>query len=267
MTFASPVPLEYLDGTFYNDAATTFYLSPDKLVADYSIVRYERELELFKQHCPKGRVLDVGCSTGGFLFNLNRSSPDTYETWGTDVVLDAVEYAARQGIRVLSEDFLTHSPREGSFDAVTFWVVLEHLLEPRQFLVQAKNHLRSGGKCFVLVPNFRSLAIRLLGSKYRYILPQHLNYFSRQSLIALAGKDFEVIEVRTMHFNPIVILQDWRRGTDLVSDPERATLLKRTNSMKSNPWLGPLKIIYRGLESMIARFELADNLVCVLRKR
>lgn len=41
--------------------------------------------------------------------------------------------------------------------------------EPKLFLQKAASILKPGGLCFILVPNMNSLAIRLLGAKYRYI--------------------------------------------------------------------------------------------------
>lgn len=75
------------------------------------------------------------------------------------------------------------------------------------------------------------------------------------------------MEVRTTHLNPIVMLQDWQCRTELVRESARAALIKRTNSMKLNPWMRPLKFLYRGLESTVASVGLADNLVYVLQKR
>jgi hypothetical protein len=126
--------------------------------------------------------------------------------------------------------------------------------------------LNEHGLCFVLVPNLRSLATRLLGARYRYIYAQHLNYFSRTTLEKLARKQFEIVEVRSMHFNPIVIWQDWRRGGAEVSNEERATLLEKTTAYKQNPLLKPVKTLYRLSEVILGRLGLADNLAMVLRK-
>ena len=34
----------------------------------------------------------------------------------------------------------------------------------------------------MLTPNMNSLAVRLIGAKYRYIFPEHLNYFTPQTM-------------------------------------------------------------------------------------
>ena len=84
MIFANPVPREFETGDFY-DHSGAYYLSEDKLRSDYSPVRFERELRFFKRYVPSGQVLDVGCSTGAFLHQLQTLFPARYNVTGTDV--------------------------------------------------------------------------------------------------------------------------------------------------------------------------------------
>lgn len=269
MIFESPLPTEFDSGEFYEGAGASFYLSPDKLAGDHSPVRYERELKLFRRIVAKGRVLDVGCGTGGFLHQLNQRFPGTYEVHGTDVAGPALDHAESLGIAIKRGSFLDEAFEPGSFDAVTFWAVLEHLGDPKPFLKEAARVLRSGGVCIALVPNIRSLAVRLIGTRYRYILQQHVNYFSRQTLARLADEagDFSVEEVAFTHFNPVVIWQDWRCGGNFVSDQDRAALLKKTNSLKARRGLAPVRWAYALSEALLGTFGLTDNVAIVLRKR
>src|SRR5260370_20906784 len=78
MIYANAVPTEFACGTYYNEAGAEYYLSRAKLESDYAEVRFERELRLFRKHCKGGTVLDVGCSSGAFLFQLNRRFPESY---------------------------------------------------------------------------------------------------------------------------------------------------------------------------------------------
>ncbi len=265
MVFANPVPAE-MGGEFYNNLATPFYLSPEKLESDYASVRFERELRLFQRFCPQGMILDVGCSTGAFLFQLK--SRGNYQVIGTDISKPALDYARSRDLEIIGNSFPGHNFGEMRFDAITFWAVIEHLLEPEKFLRKAAMLLKSGGHCFILVPNMKSLAVRLLGAKYRYIFPQHLNYFTAKTLKRFVlTEDFEIVASGSMHFNPIVIWQDFRRKGEFVPDEQRAALLKRTTAYKQNPVLKPVKIIYHLTENILSRLNLADNLFIVLRKK
>ncbi|HUZ08084.1 MAG TPA: methyltransferase domain-containing protein [Candidatus Paceibacterota bacterium] len=265
MIFANPVPAE-MSGEFYDNLGTPFYLSPEKLECDYASVRFEREWRLFRKFCPQGMILDVGCSTGAFLFQLK--SRGNYQVTGTDISKPALDYARSRDLGIIGNSFPDHNFGEIRFDAITFWAVIEHLLEPEKFLRKAAMLLKSGGHCFILVPNLKSLAVRLLGAKYRYIFPQHLNYFTARTLKRFVlTEHFEIVASGSMHFNPIVIWQDFRSKGDFVPDDQRAALLKRTTAYKQNPVLKPVKIIYRLTENMLSRLNLSDNLFIVLRKK
>ncbi len=267
MIFANPVPPAYASGEFYDTEGAAYYLSPAKLASDYAPVRFERELRLFRKHCPRGAVLDVGCSSGAFLYQLNRRFPGDYQTHGTDVSGAPLDYAESQGITVRRGNFTEMDFGAQRYSAITFWAVLEHLPEPAQFLDRAATLLEPGGLCVVLVPNQRSLAARLLGARYRYVYPQHLNYFTRQTLRRLVARRWDVVETRCTHFNPVIIWQDWRSHGREVSNADRASLLQRTTAIKQSRWLGPVKAAYRWSERVLGTCFLADNLAMVLRLR
>lgn len=265
MIYANPVPDEMTSGTFYDNAGGEF-LSPDKLQSDYADVRFERELRLFRSHCQRGSVLDVGCSSGAFLYQLNKRHPGDYQVLGTDVSTAPLDHAAKMGIPVARGNFLTLS-FDQQFDAVTFWATIEHLFEPQSFLKKAAGILKPGGICIILVPNMRSLAVRLLGAKYRYIFAEHINYFTAQTLQKFVRRELFVLQLKSTHFNPIVIWKDFWQGGREIPREERSHLLKCTNTFKQSSWLLPVKLAYRAGESILAAFLLADNLAIIARKQ
>ena len=267
MVYANPVDASLVSGAFYDHLGPGFYVAPDKVQSDYAPVRFARELALLRRFCRGGNVLDVGCSTGAFLYQLRQRHPADYQVLGVDVAAAALDYAASQGVPVQKGPFVDMDFEGDSFDAVTFWATLEHLINPSDYLDKAASIMKAGGFCFVLVPNFRSMAVRILGAKYRYILPQHVNYFAAETLQTLAARErrFRVAALTSTHFNPLVIWQDWK-GAGEVSDAERARLLKRTTAYKQNPALAPLKFALAAFEKALGWMRLADNLAIVLQK-
>ena len=267
MVYADPLPPESAP-EHYDRLGRPYYLSPDKLESDYASVRFERELRIFRRHCRRGDVLDVGCSTGAFLHRLGRDFPRDYRATGIEVSTAALDHARRQGVDVVGDSLLTHDFGTRRFDAVTFWAVLEHLPQPTAFVQRAWELTRPGGCLLALVPNLGSLAVRSLGSRYRYLLPQHVNYFSRSTLASLLARDGGIV-VRQggSHFNPAVLWQDARRGDDApVPDAERAALLRTTTRLKQSPWMRPAKWALGGIECLLACAGLADNIWAVARK-
>ncbi|HWH71937.1 MAG TPA: class I SAM-dependent methyltransferase, partial [Candidatus Sulfotelmatobacter sp.] len=147
MIYVNPAPREFASGEYYDQTGAGYYLSPAKLESDYASVRFARELKLFRKHCPGGAVLDVGCSSGAFLYQLGQRFPGDYQLLGTDASGPALDYAASRGIPVMRGNFLEQDFAGKPFAAVTFWAVLEHLLEPKAFLEKAWSLLQPQGLC------------------------------------------------------------------------------------------------------------------------
>ena len=266
MLFVPAIPEALASSEFYRKSR--YHLSPDKLESDYAPVRFERELLLFRRFCPAGEVLDVGCSTGSFLHQLHSHWPNSYQVSGMDVAAAPLEFASAKGLRVTCGQFADWDFGEQHFDAVTLWAVIEHLPSPRAFLAKAADILKVGGHCLILVPNARSLAIRLLGPRYRYIMPEHLNYFTPGTMRRFIAQEprFTVCRLTGMHFNPIVIWQDWKSRGLPVPEADRARLLKRTTAWKQSPRWKLLKFLYRASDRLLSQLWLADNLAIVLQR-
>ncbi len=126
MIYANPAAAEFASGQYYGAIGSEYYLWPAKLQSDYADVRFDRELRLFRKHCAGGAVLDVGCSNGAFLFQLNQRFPGGYEVLGTDVSGAALDYAESRGVPVVRGNFTEQALGGKSFDALTFWAV-KHL--------------------------------------------------------------------------------------------------------------------------------------------
>jgi SAM-dependent methyltransferase len=76
---------------------------------------------------------------------------------------------------------------ESSFDVVTLWDVLEHVTDPVQFVRLCTALLKPGGYLFANVPDLDSFQARVMGRRWPLLLPEHFNYFTRESL-ELCGK-------------------------------------------------------------------------------
>jgi 2-polyprenyl-3-methyl-5-hydroxy-6-metoxy-1,4-benzoquinol methylase len=83
-----------------------------------------------------------------------------------------------------------------TYDAILMSQVLEHALDPANWLSNAFQMLRPGGCLVVAVPQFKGI-YGFLGARDPYITPpEHLNFFTRRSLGLLANRiGFEVVRV------------------------------------------------------------------------
>lgn len=100
----------------------------------------------------KGRVLDVGCGDGGFLF-LARSAG--WASVGFDYDSRMTAAARAKGEKAVSDDFdhFISTLKPGEFDAMTLFDVLEHTPEPARLLESIKPALRAGGHLAITLPN------------------------------------------------------------------------------------------------------------------
>ena len=143
--------------------------------------RWRRHRNLLLQQKRCGSILDVGCSSGGFLNTLKN---DGWDLYGIEMEPATAEKArATTGAHVFVGD-VAHAPfPDEHFDVITCFDILEHVYDPWQLLTRARAWLKPGGILYTVLPNIESWESRLLGSYwYGLELPRHLFHFSPASL-------------------------------------------------------------------------------------
>ena len=136
----------------------------------------------------RGRVLDIGCGAGDLLVALRT---DGWSVQGVEPqALGAERARGEHGLDVLTGRFEDVRLPEGSFDAVVFSGVLEHLHGPVAALRRARVLLAPGGLVAVLfLPLLDSLEARLLGPRWMALdLPRHLTHFEEATFAQMATK-------------------------------------------------------------------------------
>ena len=135
---------------------------------------------------PCGAILDLGCSSGGFLASFKGRSWDLFGIEMSEAV--AKQAKARCGAQVFVGDILDAPFPPGSFDAITCFHVFEHLYQPGEVLARVSEWLKPGGIFYTMMPNIDSAGARIFGSYwYALELPRHLHHFSPATLRNIAG--------------------------------------------------------------------------------
>jgi SAM-dependent methyltransferase len=118
-------------------------------------------------------LLDVGCGGGLFLRLMKQRG---FAGLGLDFSEDAARTAWRQQAAPTLCGALDHAPlRPAIFGCITMFHVLEHLPDPRVYLIAARRLLAPGGRLVVQVPNAASWQSRLLGQSWNGMdVPRHL---------------------------------------------------------------------------------------------
>ncbi|MEZ4437295.1 MAG: class I SAM-dependent methyltransferase [bacterium] len=150
------------------------------------------------------RLLDVGCSYGGFL---RVAREDTgCATAGVDMDAGSIEQAVDREVTEYRAGRLVDVGFEaGRFTAITFFESLEHHDAPIEALREAHRLLAPGGVVVVEVPNWAGLWRRVFRTAWLPLLiPQHLFHFTPETLAkALRAAGFTRIEHQQTMFYPL----------------------------------------------------------------
>ena len=170
-------------------------------------------------------LFDLGC---GFSQALIYFRDQGFEVAGMEVAAEAVAYGREHGIEVIQGEADSIPDLGGRrYDVVLMLDVLEHLRRPARILTAIREHLLSPRGLLVLdVPNdfnqFQVAADETLGLDQWWIVPpNHLNYFSPDSLKSLVEKCGYQNHYRESSFPLEMFLL---MGDAYVGDPELGSL-------------------------------------------
>jgi SAM-dependent methyltransferase len=152
-----------------------------------------RQTRYFLEHYTSAErgVLEAGCGSGEFLEVLRERGASPF---GLEASLAAVQAGRARGLSIehgypASGQIL----RNGPFHAFVTLNVLEHAVDPRDFLSGLRQNLCPRAVGMVEVPSFE----RMLEQRRPYdFIADHLSYFTADTLrLALETTGFEVLEV------------------------------------------------------------------------
>ncbi len=195
----------YYPPTYHGDTVHTIeaFLS-GKLQKSRSWRGETEKRDLVERFVGRGRILDVGCGDGKFLWALDSRKWDRSGVEFAEQTVQLVRGKIRD-ISFIEGDIFSHQLGEGSFDVITFWHVLEHLPRSREVLKRVHQLLRPGGWLFISLPNFDSLQARLFQRHWYAFddVPRHLYHFAPGPLeILLKERDLTVY--KHVFFSPKV---------------------------------------------------------------
>lgn len=164
---------------------------------------FTRRLNQIAKYQQPGKALDIGCGPGFFL---EAAQAKGYDGYG----LDPSEYI----VKVAGEKFGDHIRRgvietagyhPETFDLVVAFDTFEHIYRPLEWLEAVRRVLRSpdpasgkpGGLIAITTPDPSSLLAKLSGRGWvSFKLPEHVFYWSPQTIRRALAKDWEVLEIK-----------------------------------------------------------------------
>ena len=155
-----------------------------------TVIRFHELLDNLEPFRLTGRLLDVG-SGSGFFLDVARERG--WEVHGTEYDPNMVASCAARGFHMQQGPLDPSNYAQGSFDVITSFEVLEHLVAPQQELSYFHQLLRPGGALYLTTPNFNALSRRIARGSWNIVnYPEHLNYYTPSTIrTALLGAGFQ----------------------------------------------------------------------------
>jgi SAM-dependent methyltransferase len=126
-------------------------------------------------------LLDVGCASGAFLKVMEAAGWQGYGVEPAAAQYGRAKALLGEGARV-QQCVLQDARFDTAFDLITLFDVLEHVVDPAEFLKMTASHLVEGGHLLLNVPRIDSFASQVLRARWPLLLAEHLNYFTLESL-------------------------------------------------------------------------------------
>jgi SAM-dependent methyltransferase len=158
-----------------------------------------------------GRLLDMGCGLGFFVRAV--AAHPGWEAHGCEISEAAVRYANEvlSQPRVVRARLAEAPGAKASFDVITMWDVLDHILEPDVLLRRCHELLKPAGLLFIRTPN---IAIHLPRARLKklvlgerpgrsYLMARdHFHHYAPGTLRRLLERN-GFSDVQFLHLHPI----------------------------------------------------------------
>jgi 2-polyprenyl-3-methyl-5-hydroxy-6-metoxy-1,4-benzoquinol methylase len=173
------------------------YQVQSRVIYDENTVILEKNRESLRQIekcCPRrGRLLDIGCSSGKLLWLAKQNG---WSAYGVELNKDTAQIAQDNGIEVFVGELAAANYPLSSFEAIHAGDLIEHVQDPAELLSRISAFLRPDGVIVLVTPNHEALFPLLTYWLYRLFKvpwshptpPYHLNQFSEKSLDKLMQK-------------------------------------------------------------------------------
>ncbi|QQS48801.1 MAG: class I SAM-dependent methyltransferase [Acidobacteriota bacterium] len=149
-----------------------------------------------KRFVTRGRLLEVGCSTGELL---EAASKDSFEVSGVEADRRSCRIARARGLDPFAGSLRDAAFPDGHFTVAVLYHVIEHFPDPAAEIRELHRVTAPGGWLAVETPNIDNPWFRLLGARWRQFIPDHLFFFDPRTLRLLCERaGFEVVECRNV---------------------------------------------------------------------
>lgn len=278
ITYLEPKDIDMKD--YYNQDYRKLYtpvigkaLSAREMFEFYLSYQQERIDEIKHILNSKMKVLDVGCSTGHFLYALRDC---VQECIGIEFNReDAIFVNEELGIKTYTEPIQdTDIPLE-YFDLVTVYQVLEHIDDPIKFLTTIYKYLKPGGFLCIEVPNIQDALISVYNIKSYsdfWFREPHVFYFSPKTLSMMLKRSGFSGSTKTVQAYNFINHVNWiLTGEPQESANKGMSMPRLIDSESVNPAIRAefnswIQRVDKEYKQLLIKHNLAENIVFIGKK-
>jgi 2-polyprenyl-3-methyl-5-hydroxy-6-metoxy-1,4-benzoquinol methylase len=166
----------------YTDSKVTFSKYADIIRKDYW-----KPLEKFSGIMKKGSALEIGCSSGFFLEELQKQG--FKEVRGCEPSKEAKDIAPDSVKKNIHTGFFTNEVyKDNTFDLICCFQTLDHLSNPLDILRTCYKKLKPGGLIYIIVHNVDGLQAKIFGEKSPIIDVEHIYLFNPATISKVVEK-------------------------------------------------------------------------------
>jgi 2-polyprenyl-3-methyl-5-hydroxy-6-metoxy-1,4-benzoquinol methylase len=147
---------------------------------------YGWELLLEETSLANKRTLDIGCAFGHWVYWMTKEGA---KATGIDLAPEAIKWGrGKFGLDMRQSTLESLEEPKESFDVITMFDLIEHIIELEKFMTDLVSFLKPGGLVFVQTPNFGSYQTWGERSIHMRFSLEHMLYFEVASLDQLFSK-------------------------------------------------------------------------------
>jgi 2-polyprenyl-3-methyl-5-hydroxy-6-metoxy-1,4-benzoquinol methylase len=159
------------------------------------ITAHERFDELQKiTSLQSGSLLEIGSSTGEFLLVAKSG----FQTSGIEADFHSCAVAQSRQLNCFNGSLFEANFPEENFNCIALYHVIEHVPSPSKLLAEIHRILQPNGWLIIETPNIANIWYKILGSRWRQFIPDHLFFFTPKTLTkSLTENGFEIIKLNS----------------------------------------------------------------------
>ena len=260
LVFLNPLPTEAALSRLYPE---TYYAYQSFFGKTHFLKRLVKTLLFFRigtkdpKFAEPGRVLDLGCGSGKFLYAYREKG---WRTFGVEINSEAARLGREAaGLDIFAGNLMAAAfPRE-NFDYIRSNHSFEHIVNPNETLEEIRRVLKPHGKLLIGVPNIAGWNSKFFRRYWWYLrVPVHPFSYSVTTLSKMLQKHGFLVEKVTYNSDFTGILGSLQ-----------IVLNRHTQKVSSEGWLFnffPMVVLSQWAAMLLDRLHQGDAIEIVCRK-